>query len=319
MINDMLCISVSRGYHHIVDFLLSQNYVDFQDKEKALHEATFNGHLCVIKTLISHGMSLPSTALHLALSSTRLDIARFLLENGAGVVGLDRKGNSPVNYSIPKDRSASEELIDQYAEIIQTLIQNGANPNGGGRNQRPLHQASYWGHLKLVKLLKSLGADINLVYDRGSTFGKWGTFEYANNVSPLHDACKVGDDDVVSFLLDNGAEIDATDSNGDTPMMCAVLTTKMLTAHFHTSTGQMSYSSVGCNNTSVVKILIDRGSRIDTRNKLGETALHLAAGNRNREQFVLLVRAGARLDLTSVKGDDPLMINEGWGRSVCSR
>ena len=32
-------------------------------------------------------------------------------------------------------------------------------------------------------------------------------------VSPLHDACEGGDEDVVAFLLDNGAEIDATDSN----------------------------------------------------------------------------------------------------------
>ena len=52
---------------------------------------------------------------------------------------------------------------------------------------------------------------------------------------------------------------------------------------------------------------------------MGETELHLAAGNGNREQFLLLVRAGARLDITTDQGDDPLMVNEGWGRTVCSK
>ena len=75
----ILDISVSGGYHEIVDFLLSQDCVDFKNKVEALREATINGHLCVIKTLISHGQSLPSTILHTALAYTRLEIAQLLL------------------------------------------------------------------------------------------------------------------------------------------------------------------------------------------------------------------------------------------------
>ena len=300
----ILDTSVSQGYDDIVDFVLSQEYVQFEDKERALRKATFKGHLCVLKTLISHGQSLPSTPLHLALSSTRLDIALLLLENGADVGGLNRDGKTPVDCSIPKDMSASEELIGQYAEIIQTLIKNGANPNGGGKNQPPLHQASYWGHLKLVQLLRSLGSDVNLVYDGDrahfSSHREWG-----KKVSPLHDACKGGNVDVVAFLLDNGAEIDATDSHGDTPLMYAVSDKQKLAATFREGPRQ-KFKWVESNNTG-------------RRNTVGETALHLAAGNRNREQFLLLVRAGARLDITTDQGDDPLMINEGWGRTVCSK
>ena len=207
----ILDISVSRGYHDIVDFVLSQGNVDFKDKEKAIHEATYKGHLEVMKTLISHGQSLPDKTLHHALLSRRLEIALLLLENGADVSALDLEGNTPVDCSIPKYRSATEELIGQYAEIIQILIQNGASPHGGGKNQPPLHQASFWGYLKLVKLLVSLGADVNMEYDK-----------YGRKISPLHDACRSEHADVVAFLLDNGAEIDATDKDGDTPLICAV-------------------------------------------------------------------------------------------------
>ena len=64
---------------------------------------------------------------------------------------------------------------------------------------------------------------------------------------------------------------------------------------------------------------MERGADLNTRNKLGQTALLLAAWYEKREQFVCLLRAGARLDLTYVKGEDPLMVNDGWGRSICSR
>ena len=312
---EILDISVSRGYQDIVDFVLSQDYVDFKDKEKAIRDATSGGHLGVLKTLIAHGQSLPVTSLHLALSSTRVEIVLLLLETGADVCGLDRKGNTPVDYCIPRDRSATEELIGRYAEIIQMLIQNGASPNGGGKNQPPLHQASYWGHLKLVSLMKSLGADVNLVYDGASV-------ELTNvrvrKVSPLHDACKGGHEDVVAFLLDNGAEIDATDSNGDSPLMCAVATTNKLSAIILDG-ATTRFPREKFDNISVVKFLVERGADLNTRNRLGQTALLLAAGNRNREQFLCLLRAGARLDLTSLSGDDPLLLRDGWGRGICSR
>ena len=64
----ILDISVSRGYDDIVDFVLSQEYVQFKDKEYALREATIEGHLCVLKTLISPRSQLHQTGYRSAAS-----------------------------------------------------------------------------------------------------------------------------------------------------------------------------------------------------------------------------------------------------------
>ena len=61
--------------------------------------------------------------------------------------------------------------------------------------------------------------------------------------------------------------------------------------------GGRTNSYGACDNASVVKLLVERGADLNTRNKWGQTALLLAAGRRHREQFVYLLRAGARLDL----------------------
>ena len=64
----ILDTSVIQGYDDIVDFVLSQEYVQFKDKEYALREATNEGHLCVLKTLISPRSQLHQTGYRSAAS-----------------------------------------------------------------------------------------------------------------------------------------------------------------------------------------------------------------------------------------------------------
>lgn len=66
--------------------------------------------------------------------------------------------------------------------------------------------------------------------------------------TPLHHACHSGQLNVVEFLIEHGAEIDATTMNGGTPLTRAIESSK----------------------ENVVAYLISRGVRVQTENKKGK-------------------------------------------------
>ena len=74
-------------------------------------------------------------------------------------------------------------------------------------------------------------------------------------MTPLHRASWVGRLDAVRFLLDHGANIQARDRDGWTPLYCAVLTE---------------------NNIQVVQFLLDRGADVNARDDGGRTPLRRA-------------------------------------------
>lgn len=67
----------------------------------------------------------------------------------------------------------------------------------------PLHLASRNGHKNVVEVLLAAGMNVNLLTSSGTA---------------LHEAALCGKDTVVRTLLDNGADLDATDSEGRTAL-----------------------------------------------------------------------------------------------------
>ena len=102
-------------------------------------------------------------------------------------------------------------------------------------------QASSSGHLEIVKLLLSHGADVNAQSSSGNT--------------PLMYACASGHAEVVRSLLEAGANVEDHNENGHTPLMEA--------------------ASAG--HVEVAKILLEFGAGINTHsNEFKESALTLA-------------------------------------------
>lgn len=66
--------------------------------------------------------------------------------------------------------------------------------------------------------------------------------------TPLHHACHAGQLDVVEYLIDHGAEIDATTMNGGTPLTRAIESSR----------------------DSVVEYLIGKGCKVQTENSKGK-------------------------------------------------
>lgn len=90
----------------------------------------------------------------------------------------------------------------------------------------------------------------------------------------LFQAVAKGDMGAVRVSLDNGAEIDARDEQGDTPVMVAV----------------------GNNNIAMVKLLLEKGADVSLRNKYEETALIQAARSFDSEMLEVVLRGNPNIE-----------------------
>jgi ankyrin repeat protein len=94
--------------------------------------------------------------------------------------------------------SQVKELIEQDAALISCRDADGSTP---------LHCATWKGHLNVVELMVSLGADVNAHNQNDH----WGT-------TPLHAAAHANQRAIAELLIANGADIHATNLNGRTPL-----------------------------------------------------------------------------------------------------
>ena len=140
-----------------------------------------------------------------------------------------------------------------------------------------LHLASRSGSASLVRLLIHSGGASSRIRSSASA------------QTPLHVAAARGHAEVVSVLLDAGADIDAMDSDGVTPIAMAAAS----------------------GHTAVVRTLLDRGANytIQTR-RLQETPLHLAAKNGCLGAAAELLRMPnkSQLKMEAVSGSAPLHV-----------
>ncbi|MBP7416512.1 MAG: ankyrin repeat domain-containing protein [Pyrinomonadaceae bacterium] len=107
-------------------------------------------------------------------------------------------------------------LIKQGADV------NHANPDTG---ETPLHSALCKAgrpyYLYVVKLLVENGADANAKTTPGAETGAFMRDVRTKGETPLHRAAAYGDEVIISYLLENGADKTARDANGDSPLTWA--------------------------------------------------------------------------------------------------
>lgn len=113
-----------------------------------------------------------------------------------------------------------------------------------------------------------------------------------NEETPLIIATYKCNYDVVELLLDNGADINKTGNNKDTPLMIAI----------------------GENNYDVVELLLEKGADINKTGYKGDTPLSVAINIGNDDIVKLLLDNGADLDIADNNGNTPLSvaINKGY-------
>ncbi|KAJ5357569.1 hypothetical protein N7541_004727 [Penicillium brevicompactum] len=164
-----------------------------------------------------------------------LEGARMLLEYGADVNGGDRiRGSRPLIAAI--------EL--GHVDIMELFLQHGASPHTlDNRGLSAMWWASRSGDTRVVDMLLRHGARINAIeYDQ----------------SPLMFATSEENLNMVSFLVERGADLDARNSKGHTAVMTAAQGSKF----------------------KILELLVQKGADIHLRDNAGLTALDLA---RNEE------------------------------------
>ncbi|CAI8021201.1 Putative ankyrin repeat protein MM_0045, partial [Geodia barretti] len=144
-----------------------------------------------------------------------------------------------------------------------------------------LRSGSRRGYLEKVMSLIDAGVNVN-VFDL-----------YGHGESALIVAAREGRTEVVSLLLETGANTDLQNMYGDSALMMA--------------------ARMG--RTAVVSLLIEVGANADLQNKNGDSALMLAVKWGRTEVVSLLIEVGANAYLQNKDGDSALMLAVKWGRT----
>ena len=169
-----------------------------------------------------------------------------------------------------------------------------------------IHQAAMAGDLEAVK--RFIAADPALVDAKG-----------LDDIRPLGFAAAFGRTEVVSFLLERGADANARDRRGITPLYVAAWRNQPEIARVllekgavgtATGPGAVGPLHVAAMNERVelVRVLIGRKAALGARTAIGNTPLHLAAAA-NAEAVVarMLVEAGADVNAANtLDGATPL-------------
>ena len=257
-----------------------------------LHCACRKGHLDIATELIKHGANLEmkdkklDTPLHSAALFGFTEIVELLLKNGANVHAQNVEGSTPLHLADNK-------------EIASILIENGAKLNAQDTDDyTPLHMACIRDKIEVLSLLLSKGADIKMKdSDSRTPLATAKNFEIAKKLvdfgADIHEVDDNGrglihqiveknnpkDRDVkaITNFLKLGADINAKDANGDSPLHLA--------AHM--------------NHGNIIKELLKHSANVNATNNDQETPLILAVlsnDDGDTEIICLLIKNGASLE-----------------------
>ncbi|MFZ2959557.1 MAG: ankyrin repeat domain-containing protein [Candidatus Ozemobacteraceae bacterium] len=213
----------------------------------------------------------------------RKEAVSLLLENGIDV-NVQSDNGETILHRISYQISSNEELMS-------FLISKGAKIDiFDSEGATPLHNAAGH-HLAMVKLLLENGADVNAKKDGRECCG-----------TPLHKAAKTGTPDIVDYLIQKGAQVNAIDGRGQTPL-------------FQTTT-RISDSS---KDIEVAELLIKKGANVNAKDGEGYTALHLTAQAPHtgvgRKLCQLFVKSGANVNAKGNDGETALTIAKNSGNT----
>eukprot|EP00045_Choanoeca_perplexa_P014595 m.173175 g.173175 ORF g.173175 m.173175 type:complete len:653 (+) comp16731_c0_seq1:118-2076(+) len=248
-----------------------------------LFEACYKGHDSVVKALLKAGACFNSATFAEPKPSRVVKVTDEYDDNG-----------HPDNGALTPLAVASRE---GHLNIVQMLLEAGADPNINGRQGTALVLASQRGHIDVASMLISKCDNINAANADGTT--------------ALHWACGQGHDQVCRVLLDAGADIDAVDEEQDTPLVLACRAQKLsivqllLDAGADPSAGPWTALLEAClgSDMAIIQLLLEYGAHpdedgvMDVNDPDASYPIFFAAQSESIEKATVLANAGADLDL----------------------
>ncbi|KAK4084332.1 uncharacterized protein Triagg1_812 [Trichoderma aggressivum f. europaeum] len=202
-----------RRQNHSAAWLLCQygaspDAVIDETGRRLLHLAAYRGDLEAVRLLIQRGASTTVqgegglTALHYAVLLDREDIVTLLASNIAEASSLDvtdAKGFTALSLATQRKNPTATQILVHRGASCKV-----ADPRG----LTPVHHAARLGFKKGLRMLLDSGGDPNSVDN--------------NDFTPVHHAVNgYTDSGLVKMLAESGANLDAEDGSGRTPLMLA--------------------------------------------------------------------------------------------------
>ncbi|WP_447933209.1 ankyrin repeat domain-containing protein [Wolbachia endosymbiont of Dactylopius coccus] len=302
-----LDLAIGGNYIGIMEFL-KQAQLD-----KRLLAAAEDGDLGKVKGLIDQNADVNTrdksgwTPLHFAAYCDRFSVVKFLLNNSsANIKAKDVYGNTPLH------------IAAQYSskiEIVEFLLDNSASDINDTTNNgwTPLRLAIQGDKPNTVKFLLNKGASIetkdrygqtslDLAVERGYTdmVKLLRSVQLGRGLSSAVRDVSLGR---IKVLIELGADLEAKDKDGNTPLMNASLIGNLDVVGYLVSKGADIYAKAndgktaldiarGAGHTDIVQYFEERGR--DYTN--GKKAMHFAAENNDVETLSSLVNKGKNVN-----------------------
>ena len=134
-------------------------------------------------------------------------------------------------------------------------------------------------------------------------------------MTPLHYAARSNSDGIAMWLIDHGADVNAKNEDGETPLLIAISNRNFDLAEFLNERGDDVNAKEVDGETPLLisvsipwlaKLLIERGADVNAKNEDGETPLLIAATRDNFDLVELLIEHGADVNVKTVVGWAPL-------------
>ena len=268
------------------------NELDYVGQTAAFHAAYYN-QVKILEDLVKYGINLNmanknnETGLHIIARRGSEEAMFFLLKQGVNPNAVSKEGLPPLGdlclyKSEAQDSVSLAVWRDKAARMATELISAGASIEILCRGRHLLEWAFEKGNKPLAEVALKNGADPIKLDKHKSSY--------------LHRLWRSGEGWMVSLLIRYGADPNAIDQVGDTPLVVAANQGRYIAP-------DITYFSA----------LLKGGASINYQNPKGMTALYYAIDWLNEELTEWLLENGASPDLVEEKGLYPL-----YG-AICAR
>ena len=180
-----------------------------------------------------------SSAFLIAAGEGRDAVTRLMLDHGADIDARDREGGTALHAVVAQGNvEMARELVAQGADLH---ARSGGGPGGGAWRSTggftPFLRAAQAGNVDMLAALLELGADPEAVTNDGAgavllaagsrqldavrfavEIGLDVNVHPVGRRSAFHVAIRAGEDAIVEYLADHGADFEALDQYGRTPL-----------------------------------------------------------------------------------------------------
>jgi ankyrin repeat protein len=195
------------------------------DGSSALLWAAYHSDAEMTKALLAAGAAVDAanhygvTPLLQASRNGDIELMRALLDAGAQATRWHAEGETPLMAAARTGRVDAVRLLLAHNSFV-----NAADPF---QEETALMWASAEGHLEVVKALLAAGADPNLKAHISTITNRKNADHPSGGFTALMFAVRNGHEDVARALIEGGADLKATNADGATPTIIAIVNDRL--------------------------------------------------------------------------------------------